>query len=96
MVLYVSPVSGGGGALGYAASVSLATFGLLTTAAHLLPLPGLDGGLLLLAAVEAATGRKPRYAWHARARTWLLRAMLVLAVLLGALIFKNDVARLLR
>lgn len=75
---------------------SIAIYSWIFGAMHLLPLPGLDGWLLVLGLRELATKKQPDYAWHQRARRKALLVFAAAVLLAIALVLKNDVARVLR
>jgi regulator of sigma E protease len=88
-----------GHAVGVAAEQGLSTYVLLMALLsiniallNLLPIPILDGGLLMFFTIELAKGRPP----SARARRIASYVGLVLVLLLMALALKNDVVRFLR
>jgi regulator of sigma E protease len=88
-----------GHAVGVAAEQGWSTYVLLLALlsinialVNLLPIPILDGGLLMFFTIELAKGRPP----SARARQIASYVGLVLVLLLMALALKNDVVRFLR
>jgi regulator of sigma E protease len=80
----------------FAAFTNLALYAWVFGALHLLPLPGLDGWLLLTGVRELITRKKPDYAWHQQARGKALLVFGVAVLLLIALVLKNDFSRALR
>jgi regulator of sigma E protease len=99
VVLYTVGAAEQGGALGAMAMVlamGLAIWSMLFALVNLLPLPGLDGGLLVLTVIQLlAGGSGPKAAFHARARKVLMWVGLALVVLLTGLVLTADFHRLL-
>jgi len=91
--ILIAQMSGQAMAMGFAALLSLVAVLCVNLAViNLFPLPVLDGGYLLILALEAAIRRKLQGKWL----DWILRICWGLLVALMAFTFWNDVERLIK